>query len=186
MKADYDWLESWVDRLKQKLVLELGAGEGIDSTYLRRNGCTLVATDLKPDKELEISYLNHGKPLPFVENTFQVVVASLTLHYFKWSQTVEIINEISRVLKSGGLLVCRVKSVNDEHYGATGYPELEPRLYSVKGQLKRFFTKEDIIELLGKNWNLVSIEEKRIDRYKYPKIVWEFGAINSWQFKASD
>ena len=178
MKVDYEWLESWTARVSNKSVLELGAGEGIDSAYIRRYCRTLLATDLKPNQELGISHLDHGKPFPFSENEFHVVVASLTLHYFKWSNTVEIVKEICRVLKSGGLLICRVNSVNDEYYGATGYAELEPRLYSVNGQQKRFFTKEDIITLFDKKWTLESIEEKQIDRYEHPKMVWEFGAIN--------
>ena len=179
MKADHQWLEPWVVRVSNKSVLELGAGDGIDSAYLRRYCHTLVATDLTPNQELEIIYLDHGKPLPFDESSFDVVIASLTLHYFKWSHTAQIVEEIRRVLQSGGLLVCRVNSVNDDHYGASGYPELEPGLYSVNGQKKRFFTKEDIVTLFHKKWNLEGIEEKRIDRYRHAKMVWEFAAINS-------
>jgi len=179
MKADYQWLKPWVARISNKSILELGAGNGIDSACLRRYCRTLVATDLKSNQELEISYLDHGKPLPFDENSFDVVVASLTLHYFYWDHTAEIINEICRVLQSGGLLICRVNSANDDHYGANGYPEIEPGLYSVNGQQKRFFTREDIVTLFDEKWNLESIEEKRIDRYRHPKMVWEFGAINS-------
>jgi len=179
MKVDYEWLDSWVPRFLEKSILELGAGEGVDSAYLKRQGCMLLATDLTPNLELGITHLDHAKPLPFHDNSYDVVVASLTLHYFKWSQTEEIVKEISRVLTSGGLLVCRVNSVNDEHYGATGYPELEKRLFNVKGQQKRFFTREDIVKLFAKNWTIEAIEEKRIDRYKHPKTVWEFGAINS-------
>ncbi len=83
MKVDYEWLEFWIPRILDESVLELGAGEGIDTAYLRRHGCTPVATDLRPNQELGISYLDHGKPLPFKDNSFDVVVASLILHYFK-------------------------------------------------------------------------------------------------------
>ena len=142
MKADHQWLEPWVARVSNKSVLELGAGDGIDSAYLRRYCHTLVATDLMPNQELEITYLDHGKPLPFDYNSFDVVVASLSLHYFKWSHTAEIVKEIRRVLHSGGLLLCRVNSVNDDHYGASGFPELELGLYNVNEQQKRFFGKK--------------------------------------------
>lgn len=178
MKIDNKWLDFWGPRLSGKSILELGAGEGKDSAYLRRHGCSLVASDLTPNLELGITRLDHGKPLPFHDNTYDVVVASLTLHYFRWTQTEDIVKELGRVLKSDGLLICRVNSINDKHYGATGYPEIEKRLFNVKGQLKRFFTREDIDELFAKHWNIETIEEKQIDRYEHPKNIWEFGAIN--------
>jgi len=178
MKTDYKWLEVWASRIADKSVLELGAGEGMDTTFLRMLSSSLVSTDLNTNEELGITYLDHSKPLPFEENSFDVVVSSLSMHYFYWNKTIEIIKEISRILKKGGLLVCRVNSVNDTNYGATGYPEVETGLYQVKGQIKRFFKEEDILKLFAKGWNIVSIEEKQIDRYKNLKSVWEFGAVS--------
>jgi len=179
MKTDYTWLESWISKIKDKSVLELGAGKGIDTIYLRKIARELIATDLWPIEELKISYVNHEAPLPFKDESFDVVVASLTLHYFSWNQTIETVREVSRVLKTEGLLICRVNSEKDTHYGATGHSEIEQRLFIVNGQQKRFFSRKDITELFGSSWKLENLEEKQIDRYAYPKTIWEFGAIKS-------
>ena len=119
--------------------------------------------------------LDHSKKLPFENNSFDVVVASLCLHYFNWSATNAIIIEVSRILRSGGFLLCRLNSKNDINYGSTGYPEIETDLFNVKGRSKRFFNKSDIYELFPEPWKLTSLQEKLIDRYDKEKVVWEFG-----------
>lgn len=178
-KTDLKWLEAWKDNIKGKKVLELGAGDGLDSTYLRKYAGSLISTDIAASKDLQVTFLDHSKALPFDDETFDVIVMSLSLHYFTWSNTVSIVQELNRALSTNGLLICRVNSVNDTHYGATGYPEIEPRLYKVKNKLKRFFTKEDILTLFAHGWIINNLADKNIDRYKKIKSIWEFGALKS-------
>jgi ubiquinone/menaquinone biosynthesis C-methylase UbiE len=179
IKTDFKWLESWEENIIEKSILELGAGDGRDSAYLRDHSYSLISTDLKPNEDLMISFMDHSKPLSFEDDSFDVVVASLTLHYFTWSQTTGIVKELKRILKNGGLLICRVNSIKDTNYGASGYPEVEPGVYQVNDQLKRFFAKKDVIKLFCQGWKVKRIEEKLIDRYMYPKAVWEFGAVTA-------
>lgn len=178
MIHDHDWLESYSDMLRGKAVLELGCGSGIDTNFISRLACSLVSGDIEPqacvDGALE---LDHSKTLPFKDRTFDVVVASLCLHYFCMAKTKEVITEISRVLKYRGLIICRLNSYKDENYGAVGYPELEPGFYNVKGEKKRFFREEEIRELWSREFALSKVVHKNIDRYEEAKFVYEFSAI---------
>lgn len=179
MKADDTWLDAWAERLRGQSVLELGAGPGIDSACIGAIAGSLVSTDRKPNDAKRIAFMDHSEPFPFPDASFDVVVASLTLHYFSWSQTERIIGEIGRVLTRGGLLVCRVNSVKDTQHGSVGFPEVDARYYQVNERLKRFFTRDDIVALFQQAWTIEHLVEKQIDRYERPKVVWEFGAVKA-------
>ncbi len=182
MKSDYQWLEHWSESLKNKVVLELGCGSGIDTRIISQLASEVVACDLAPPTTIEgalrVLKMDHSEQLPFDNNSFDVVVASLCLHYFTWSTTHSIVNEISRVLKNSGVLICRVNSEDDINYGAKGNPEIESGLYSVNGQTKRFFAESDVYNLFSTPWKLGDLEKKSIDRYENEKVVWEFMAVN--------
>ncbi|WP_444885626.1 class I SAM-dependent methyltransferase [Microbulbifer sp. PSTR4-B] len=179
MKSDYKWLDSWVKEIKGKSVLELGAGTGIDTQILRSIASKLIATDLVRNDPLDIEELDHSEPLPYESNSFEVVVASLCLHYFDWNKTEEIVSELYRVLTPGGMLIGRVNSKNDTNYGATGYSEVESNLFIVNNQAKRFFDKADLRRLFNKKWDISFFVEKTIDRYSMPKTILEFRATRA-------
>ena len=88
----------------------------------------------------------------------------------------EIIAEISRVLKPQGSFICRLNSYKDENYGSVGYPEIEPGLYDVNGEQKRFFQEHEIRSLWEQGYSLRAISHKSIDRYQKVKWVYEFRA----------
>jgi SAM-dependent methyltransferase len=180
--SDYQWLEKWSSHIWGKRVLELGCGSGIDTRSIARLASTVVACDLEPGSELSLTVqvleLDYSKSLPF-KKEFDVVVASLSLHYFDWKTTERIVAEIARVLVTGGILLCRVNSNEDINYGAQKYPELESGLLNVEGMPKRFFVKSNILQLFSGNWVLTELEHKSIDRYPKTKYVWEFGAVNA-------
>jgi SAM-dependent methyltransferase len=185
-KPHYDfWLDKHKDILeKWKVVpiLDLGCGLGNDSLYLTERGYEVICCDIS---EKVISNVRETIPaacamvvdmldgLPFEDHYFNVVIADLCLHYFKWVDTVKIVNEISRVLKDDGFLLCRVNSTMDVHYGAGQGVPIEENYYYVNGDTKRFFDKQQL-EALFKDWETKYICECQIDRYKLPKILWEF------------
>lgn len=182
-----DWLERWISALRSVSVnpnlLELGCGDGRDTQALLDAGLErLTALDLSGSavarcqaRSSSLACLVHDlrDPLPFANGRYDAVVASLSLHYFPWSATQAIAAEISRVLVPGGLLLCRVNSTNDVQYGATGFPELDHHFYQVGEGTKRFFDRADLAALFRDGWTWVSAEERRIDRYQQPKMVWE-------------
>lgn len=183
MKSDHQWLERWSTHLDERHVLELGCGAGIDTRFIALCTNSVIPCDINLPQNgpagVPVLRLDHSVDLPFRDSEFDVVVASLCLHYFSQARTKLITHEISRVLKEGGLLICRLNSIRDFNYGARGYAEVEPGLYYVEDQFKKFFSKNEIEELLFHDFSLVNLTEKRIDRYEKEKVVWEFGAINT-------
>lgn len=182
MNTDSKWLENWSSKIKNKTVLELGCGDGVDTVVIAKLAEKTFACDLSPPNKridgVSMMKIDHSKPLPFKENRFDVVVASLCLHYFEWDLSLEIVKELSRILTPRGLLICRLNSKNDINYGATGYPEKEAGLYAVSGRLKRFFSRSDVTKLFSSGWELAGLEELAIDRYDKEKKVWVFEAVN--------
>ena len=110
--------------------------------------------------------------LPFDDGSFRVVIADLCLHYFSWDDTVRIVRDIRRVLKSGGVLLCRVNSTKDVHHGAGRGERIEDNYYYVNGDKKRFFDLSQL-EALFESWEKLRLREYRLDRFEKPKMLWE-------------
>ena len=181
MKPDHKWLVKWASYLRGKKVLELGCGQGIDTLLISSWAESLVTCDFNPHRSEEDNVaaikMDHSKTLPFISGEFDVVVASLCLHYFYWDNTERIIKDILRVLAKDGVLICRLNSNQDFNYGAVGYPEIEPGLYDVDGTSKRFFSLNDALRLFGGRWEIIELEHKTIDRYELPKSIWDLGVV---------
>jgi ubiquinone/menaquinone biosynthesis C-methylase UbiE len=97
-------------------ILDAGCGSGPLSASLRDRGAIVTGIDksagmlqlarrrLGDDADLRVAEL--GSPLPFPDDTFDDVTASLVLHYLKdWGPALA---ELRRVLKPGGRLIVSV------------------------------------------------------------------------------
>ncbi|MFG2076329.1 class I SAM-dependent methyltransferase [Nonomuraea maritima] len=97
-------------------ILDAGCGSGPLFAELRDRGAVVTGIDasagmlemarrrLGPDADLQVADL--ADPLPFPDDTFDDVVASLVLHYLEdWGPTLA---ELRRVLKPGGRLLASV------------------------------------------------------------------------------
>ena len=179
------WLERWqwiLEISRSGTLLELGCGGGRDTRYLTGLGLRVIAGDYSPEAlELcrtsvplaDVRLIDLREPLPFTDGAFPVVVASLCLHFFTWSHTLEIMEDIRRCLKQGGFLLLRVNSTRDIHHGGVGHQEVEPNLFLMNGGQKRFFDREAVERLIGMGWKLHGLEELTVDRYSSPKVLWE-------------
>lgn len=176
MKQDHSWLESYSELLTGKRVLELGCGSGLDTRIISRYSESVIACDAARGANKDVLLLDHSKRFPFENGAFDTVVASLCLHYFTLETTKSIIEEIARVQTAGGRFICRLNSYKDENYGAVGFPEIEPGLYNVNGEQKRFFTEQEIHALWSQRYKINEIGHKIIDRYAKDKYVYEFCA----------
>ena len=114
-----EWKEIQRRLPEQKgLVLDLGAGRGISSFAFARDGWETIAVE--PDRSaivgaraIEKLSLDSGLPiqvvqalaetLPFRDNTFDVVYGRQILHHA--NDLTSMCNEISRVLKPGGIFI---------------------------------------------------------------------------------
>jgi SAM-dependent methyltransferase len=179
------WLDPWLPliaaRAAGRPILELGCGSGRDTEVLAGVG-HVVALDLSPEKvaaarlratSAEFHCRDVRDPFPASGARARVVVASLSLHYFSWPETVALLERIHGLLTPAGLLLCRLNSTKDLHFGAAGHPEIEPHYYLVDGRPKRFFDRADVDALFAQGWHALRVQEQTIQRYVQPKVVWE-------------
>jgi SAM-dependent methyltransferase len=180
------WLQRWLPLVRERAgilpVLELGCGGGEDTATLIGAGHRVIGIDLSarsiaeaqakvPAAEYHCQDIRAQFPTHATE--LGVVVASLSLHYFAWSETVALVGRVHNALRSGGVLLCRLNSTNDHNYGASGHPRIADDYYSVHGESKRFFNRESVHELFAKGWRILAAEEMVIYKYADPKAVWE-------------
>lgn len=134
-------------------VLELGAGQAQDGRFFAAHGYEVTATDFE-ETALEIAkqkaaseslVLDFQKvdlrnALPFEDESFDVVYAHLSLHYFDKETTQRIFAEIRRVLRKGGVFAFFVNSVHDPEYN-TG-TKLESDYFQIDKTAKRYFSEQ--------------------------------------------
>lgn len=153
----YDnWLNEYkdiLDRYKDSTILDLGCGLGANTLYLKERGYTVVAADFSEEAlksirdnigDVDTINLNLLNDFPLPDESYYVVIADLCLHYFDDQVTRNIMKEIKRILKVGGVLLARVARVDDYNFGACEGEELEHHFYFEGDYTKRFFDDEDI------------------------------------------
>ncbi len=183
--STYDgWLNKYINLLKKDdFIIELGCGRAYCSNYLLKNGFhNIIACDFSEEvlkivnaetPNLKTMLFDMSAGLPFKDSSINIIVADLSLHYFSSSTTKYIFNEIYRVLKDNGYLIGRVNSTNDKFHIPNNAQELEKNFYYDGDIYKKFFERKDF-DSLFKNFKICNIEEKYMDRYEKPKILWEF------------
>ena len=187
MKLDHKWLDKYLYEFRNKNILEIGSGLGEDTKHLSKLTKKITAIDIDEERiknlKLELPKINFycmdiRSKLPFKADSFDVILASLRLHYFTFTEIQKILKELKRVLKNNSIMVVRLNSINDKNYGADGHPEIEHHLFNVDGQPKRFFSRDDIHTIFKDGWEVENLTEKSIDRFEMPKVIWEFSARN--------
>ena len=185
----YDlWLDEYKEILesnKDNEILDLGCGIGADTLYLIERGYNVLSCDFSNEALKSIQdnipnsktlYLDMMKKFPIKDNTYSLIIADLSLHYFDNETTIHIMREIKRILNNNGILLSRVASVNDFNFGAGVGEELERNYYFEGDYTKRFFDFEDINKYFG---IIGSVEAEKTqmtrneDEYLKPKILYK-------------
>ena len=172
-----NWLERFDDIImkSKKPILDLGCGGGNDTLWLISKGRKVIACDQSETavdsiirnfpEVYEAQCFNMLDGFPFEEDSFDVIIADLCLHYFSKADTLVVAEEIRRILIPGGHMIFRVNSINDVNYGAGQGREIEHHVYETKaGTLKRFFDEEDICSLF-RSFEIEYLNEEAMDRY---------------------
>lgn len=185
----YDlWLDEYKEILesnKDNEILDLGCGIGAYTLYLIERGYNVLSCDFSNEALKSIQdnipnsktlYLDMMKKFPIKDNTYSLIIADLSLHYFDNETTIHIMREIKRILNNNGILLSRVASVNDFNFGAGVGEELERNYYFEGDYTKRFFDFEDINKYFGIIGS-VEAEETQMtrneDEYLKPKILYK-------------
>lgn len=186
----YDgWIDKYIDLLnKDDVIIELGCGRAYNSRFLMENGFeNITACDFSKEaisavskecSKLKTMNFDMSKGLPFDDNSIDIIIADLCLHYFNNKTTQYIINEIYRVIKSGGYIIGRVNSVKEIEKLNEGSREIEKNFYYENPIYKRFFDKESIEKYFSK-FETYKIKEENMGRYEKPKVLIEFCMMKS-------
>jgi SAM-dependent methyltransferase len=180
------WLDRWlpllVARAAARPVLEIGCGPGADTQVLAAAGLAVMAFDLSADAVAQararvpsatVRVQDVRDPFPVEAQGTGVVVASLSLHYFGWAETEALFGRVWQTLWPGGVLLCRLNSTEDVHFGAAAPEEIEPHYRLVDGQPKRFFDRASVDRILAHGWEPLSVQHTWTDKYGPPKAMWE-------------
>ncbi|WP_431113094.1 class I SAM-dependent methyltransferase [Variovorax paradoxus] len=180
------WLERWLPLVAKRgstfPVLEIGCGYGDDTSTLAEAGFDVVAFDLSAAcvaatklrvPRARVMQRDARAPLPVGDGEVGAVIASLSLHYFPWRETLSIVDGIRNALGEAGVLLCRLNSTEDRNFGAGTGVELENNYFEYEGQTKRFFDRETVAELFGPGWRVLSMEHMNTGKYFRQKSLWE-------------
>jgi SAM-dependent methyltransferase len=181
------WLDARLDRVpagSRRRALDVGCGSGHNARLLLDRGFEVTAIDFAPNA-LELCrreapgartvLIDIRSGLPFEDRAFELVVADLSLHYFRWEVTVDIVSGIERCLVPRGLLAARFNSTGDHQYGAADGEPIggDVRFRAVRGIEKRFFTGECVRRLMAAPWRVIDLAERTTLRFGDPKVMWE-------------
>ncbi len=193
--TDVPKYDEWLDEFQYIIdatsldAIDLGCGiMGNNSRYLLERGKGVISCDFvksvidsvekfNPDKTKLFDMLDG---LPFEDNSADIIIADLCIHYFTKSDTERIIKEIQRVLKPNGHLFFRVNSTNSAEFQKlvnSSAKRVEEHLYLSSKMQKRFFSKSDL-DSFFKDWEFITQKEENMTRYGFDKIVWK-GAVKN-------
>ena len=174
--------QAFIDRLPRGELLDLGCGIGQNTDYFRSQGFSVTAADLSATALAELKgrcpnvatvELDMSRPLPFEDHCFDVVFASLSIHYFDRETTHALVREIRRILKAGGYLIGSVNSSKAYVYIKDHAVTLEDNYYMDGERAVRLFDREQLDDFF-RDLQEVLLEETETVRFGDPKTMWEF------------
>jgi SAM-dependent methyltransferase len=156
---------------------------GRDSDLLMRwkSLWRVIATDIAREAlritrslvpQASVIQLDIGHGLPFLNGAFGMVVANLSLHYFSWRQTQEIIADIWRCIQPGGFLIARLNSKSGMNSDAKIQREIESDYYEIDLLRRRYFDQGSLEKLFCERWQIRALEEQSVHPYGERKVVW--------------
>jgi SAM-dependent methyltransferase len=182
---DLDWAGVWTAPFLGSLrdagvrtVLELGCGTGNDAARLAAEGYSVTAVDLSREaigrararfgSLARFLVADMTRPLPFRNGSFDAVMSNVALHMFPDSVTRAAVSEVTRLVRTDGLFVFHVNSLQDRPLRARNLParELEPDYVAeASGQTMHFFSEDYLRELLA-GWQRVELEPVSVPHRK--------------------
>lgn len=179
------WVKKYHDIINLRpglKVLDLGCGIGQYTRYFLEEGCEVVASDIsfkaleylaQKTPGIKVVQQDMSEKLKFEDDSFDIVFANLSIHFFSKEDTENLIKEIRRILKSGGYFVGSVNSTAAYEYIKDHVVEIEENYYDSKGRFVRLWNEEQF-EHFFKDWEKVHLNEVTEIRWDKQKNMWEF------------
>jgi len=86
----------------RKIGLDIGVGY---DNWIEFKKCEMIRVDRKKDSKADI-IIDLEKPMPFRNDSFDIVISINSFNYVENSR--QLLNEVNRILKTDGVLVCVV------------------------------------------------------------------------------
>lgn len=144
-------------------LLDLGTGQGQDAFYFANQGYEVTGVDfseysiqqarkrLSTNHALSIFFevMDLSQPLPYSQNSFDVIYSHLALHYFSKDRTRELFDEIFSILKPNGIIAALTNTVEDPEI--VNLKKISEDYYATaEGLQKRFFSPETLAQYTKK------------------------------------
>jgi ubiquinone/menaquinone biosynthesis C-methylase UbiE len=158
-----------------KKIIDIGCGIGKDSFFLEKQGFTVFALDASPEAikfvkdRIERQGIKNVHPIvgdataiDYPDGTFDAAVNHRVIDLWKTHEIKNIVDEMERIVKEGGLVLVSMASVNSEIYKGKlngAGKDIEPGTIYYKGLTFHFFSEEEVRNLF-KNFNIISLEER--------------------------
>ena len=124
--------------------------------------------------------MDMNKKFTFEDDSFEIIIADISLQFFNEEKTKHIMKEIKRILKKGGLLITRVPSINDINFGSGKGIELEKIYFDQGSMTKRFFNEEDLktfFSIIGKFTFVEKTMVRNEPYYSRPKYLYQVRVV---------
>ena len=179
------WIEKYTSIISSLSgsLLDLGCGVGQYSIFFTDNGFDVTSADIS---ERALKYLSQKapkiktvkldmtEPLPFADESFDVVFANLSIHFFGEKDTCNLIAEIRRILKDNGVFIGTCNSSAAYKFIADKSTVIEDGFYLEEGgRTVRLFDKAQF-DFFFKGWQNISLCETETVRFNKSKYMWEF------------
>ncbi|MCM1052763.1 MAG: class I SAM-dependent methyltransferase [Ruminococcus sp.] len=179
------WITKYEDIIKDINIgkcLDLGCGLGQYTKYWQDLGFDCLSTDISP---IALSKVQEKYPhsktmivdmhndLPFKDNTFDLVFANLSIHYFNDETTKNLLKEIKRVLKPNGYFIGSVNSTKTFKFIKDNAIKIEHNYYKELDRYVRLWEEKDFSNYF-KDLEKISLKEITTERWHKIKIMWEF------------
>lgn len=175
------WIDEYIEYFNNKgECLELGCGIGQYSKRLMEYGYEVTSTDISETALREVKKFNKNtkivdmtERLPFESETFDLVFASLSIHYFDDKTTKRLVSEIKRVLKNDGVFIGSVNGKEALEVIKETAVKLEDNFYLNKDRYIRLFDKEEIKKYLS-IFQVQLIDKRETIRFSHKKNYYVF------------
>ena len=138
------WLINNINTISKGYVLDIGIGLGTNIDLLINNGFYVHGIDIsrnvinklrnKYDKSKCEFYCCDIARTGLMDNTYNLIICSMSLHYLSIKDIVNTISKIKKALKKGGTLYIKVLSTEDALYDNSN-----------NTLIRHFFSKEELI-----------------------------------------